>query len=264
MYKPLEMNSTQIKQSITFDCRWNLKDAVKVFLAYVIFMFVGMPLIARLIHTIVGSNILSESVRHSVVLFVTLFINLIICLYVFYIVRVEYRQSITTLGLSIVNLSDNIKQGIKRYLITLPFIILAGFIINLISSYYGIAPEMQDVIRWLLEEKSLFVIVSLVFFGIVIAPVMEEIIFRGFIQSALKNSFGKQYAILISALLFAAVHMDIFAFLQIFILGVLLGNLYEKTQTLAASIVVHILHNSLTMVFLLYFKYYLKGKVPVF
>ena len=265
MYKLLKVNSTQTKQRITpDDCRWNLKDAIKVFLAYVILMFVGMPVIARLIHTIVGSSILGASVQRSVVLFVTLFINLTICLYVFYIVRLEYRQSITTLGLSIVNLSDNIKQGIKRYLITLPFIVLAGFIINLISSYYGIAPEMQDVIRWLLEEKSIFVIVSLVFFGIIIAPVMEEIIFRGFIQSALKNSFGRQYAIIISASLFAAVHMDIFAFLQIFILGILLGNLYERTRTLTASIVVHILHNSLTMVFLLYFKFFLKGKIPVF
>ena len=135
MYKLLKVNSTQTKQRITpDDCRWNLKDAIKVFLAYVILMFVGMPVIARLIHTIVGSSILGASVQRSVVLFVTLFINLTICLYVFYIVRLEYRQSITTLGLSIVNLSDNIKQGIKRYLITLPFIILAGFIINLISS----------------------------------------------------------------------------------------------------------------------------------
>jgi membrane protease YdiL (CAAX protease family) len=227
-------------------------------------MFVGMPVIVRFIHTIFGLDILSTIGHQSLILCVSLFINLLICSYVLYIVCIQYCQSITALGLSVANLFANVKQGIKRYLITLPLIILAGFVVNLLSSYYGYTPEMQDVVRWVLEEKSIFILISLIFFGIVVAPVMEEIMFRGFLQPALKNSFGGRYAIAVSAFLFAAVHMDIFAFLQIFILGILLGYLYEKTQTLAASIIVHILHNSLTMIFLLYFRYFLKGKVPAF
>lgn len=214
--------------------------------------------------TIFGYHVLNTVEQQCVVLFISLFVNLLICFYVFYIVSIERRQSIAALGLSFGNLSNNVKQGIKKYLITLPVIMLAGFVVNIISSYYGLIPEMQDVVKWVLEEKSLFVLVSLIIFGIVVAPMIEEIIFRGFLQSALKNSFRGRYAIVISASLFAAVHMDVFAFIQIFILGMLLGYLYEKTQTLMASIVVHVLHNSLTLVFLLYFKYYLKGKIPVF
>ncbi|GIK12576.1 MAG: CPBP family intramembrane metalloprotease [Candidatus Brocadia sp. AMX2] len=227
-------------------------------------MFVGMPLIVRFINTLFGFNVLNNIAQRSLILFISLFVNVLICACVLYIVCIQYRQSITSLGLSAANLFVNIKQGIKRYLITLPLIMLAGFIINLISGYFGQNPEMQDVVRWVLEEKSLFVLVSLIFFGIVIAPVIEEIMFRGFLQPALKNFFGGRYAIVLSASLFAGVHMDIFAFFQIFILGMLLGYLYEKTQTLVASIIVHVLHNSLTLVFLLYFKYFLKGKVPVF
>ncbi|MBC6933664.1 MAG: CPBP family intramembrane metalloprotease [Candidatus Brocadia sp. AMX2] len=229
-----------------------------------ILMFVGMPLIVRFINTLFGFNVLNNIAQRSLILFISLFVNVLICACVLYIVCIQYRQSITSLGLSAANLFVNIKQGIKRYLITLPLIMLAGFIINLISGYFGQNPEMQDVVRWVLEEKSLFVLVSLIFFGIVIAPVIEEIMFRGFLQPALKNFFGGRYAIVLSASLFAGVHMDIFAFFQIFILGMLLGYLYEKTQTLVASIIVHVLHNSLTLVFLLYFKYFLKGKVPVF
>ncbi|GAN31753.1 CPBP family intramembrane metalloprotease [Candidatus Brocadia sp. AMX2] len=258
------MNSVQSKHRVTLNCRWNLKDAIKVFLAYVILMFVGMPLIVRFINTLFGFNVLNNIAQRSLILFISLFVNVLICACVLYIVCIQYRQSITSLGLSAANLFVNIKQGIKRYLITLPLIMLAGFIINLISGYFGQNPEMQDVVRWVLEEKSLFVLVSLIFFGIVIAPVIEEIMFRGFLQPALKNFFGGRYAIVLSASLFAGVHMDIFAFFQIFILGMLLGYLYEKTQTLVASIIVHVLHNSLTLVFLLYFKYFLKGKVPVF
>ena len=263
-YKRLKVNSTQIRQGIPLDCHWNLKDAIKVFMAYIILMFAGMPLIVQCVSAVFGGDFLRNIGQRNVILFVTLFVNLAICTYVFYIVRVGYHQSITALGLSLVNLSGNIKQGIKRYLVTLPVIMLAGFVINRISSYYGINPDMQDVVKWILEEDSLLVLSSLVFFGIIIAPMIEEIIFRGFLQSALKNYLGNRYAILVSASLFAGVHMDIFAFFQILILGLLLGYLYEKTQTLAASVVVHILHNSLTLIFLLYFKFFLKGKIPVF
>ncbi|OQZ02212.1 MAG: hypothetical protein B6D35_01680 [Candidatus Brocadia sp. UTAMX2] len=258
------MNSIRMRPRMVLDCRWNLKDAAKVFLVYVVLMFFGMPVMVRIMNTLFGFHALNSIGQRNLILFLSLCINALICSYVFYVVCIEYRQSVTALGLSGVNLSENIKQGVKRYAVTLPLIILAGFVINLISSYYGQIPEMQDVVQWVLEEKSLFVLGSLIFFGIVIAPVMEEIMFRGFLQPALKNSFGGRYAVAITAFLFAAVHMDIFAFLQIFILGMLLGYLYERTQTLVASTIVHILHNSLTLVFLLYFKYFLKGKIPVF
>ncbi|MDR4507947.1 MAG: CPBP family intramembrane metalloprotease [Candidatus Brocadiaceae bacterium] len=259
------MNRIQTKTEITLHFPWDFKDAIKVFLAYLVLMFIGTPIIVRILQAIIGYTVQNNDVGYrTTILFVSLFVNLFLCLYVFYIACVKYHQSITMLGLSLENLSRNIKQGVKRYLITLPLIMLAGFLINAISNYYEITPEMQDVVEWVLSEKSGFVLFSLIFFGSVIAPVFEEIIFRGFLQSALKNSFGKNYAIIISASLFAFVHMDIFAFLQIFILGLLLGYLYERTQTLAASIVVHILHNSLTLMFLLFFKFFSNGKMPVF
>jgi membrane protease YdiL (CAAX protease family) len=246
------------------DCRWSIKDVIKVFVAYGILMFAGMPVVAQVFRAIFGYTVLSVSASRSMALFITIFINGTICLYILYIVCAVHRQQVAALGLSLTNLSNNIKWGMKRYFLTIPVIMLAGFIINMVANYYGIVPEMQDVVRWILEEKSVFVLFSLIFLGIIVAPVIEEIMFRGFLQPALKNVLGRKYAIIASASVFAAVHMDVYAFLQIFILGVLLGYLYERTQTLAASIVAHILHNSLTLIFLLYFKFFLKGKVPIF
>lgn len=245
-------------------CRWSINDAAKVFFAYLTLMFVGMPVIARFLNIIFGFHAQNNTELRKLALFASLFINLSICCSVYYIVCVKYRHSITALGLSLVDMSHNVKQGVKRYLITLPLIILAGYVVNLIFSYYGITPEMQDVVQWVLDEKSSFVLVCLMFFGIIIAPIIEEILFRGFLLSALKKSLGRRYAIVVSAALFAAVHIDVFAFLQIFILGILLGHLYEKTKTLAASIIVHITHNLFTLFFLLYLKYFLNGKVPAF
>ena len=113
LYKLLKVNSTQTRQRITLNCRWNIKDAIKVFLAYVILMFAGMPLIIQFVSAIFGHNFLDNIGHRNVVLFVTLFINLSVCSYVFYIVYVERHQSISALGLSLVNVSNNVKQGIN-------------------------------------------------------------------------------------------------------------------------------------------------------
>lgn len=246
------------------NCRWNIKDAMKVFLAYITLMCAGMPVIMQCIHTLLGHTTLSVEGRRGIVLFVSLSVNIVIAVYVLYIVCIKYRHPVAAVGLSLANAAGNVKLGIKRYLVVVPLIILAGFVVNLIATYYGVTPEMQDVVQWVLEEQSVFILASLIFFGIFVAPLIEEIVFRGFLQPALKNTLGGRYAVVASASLFAAVHMDVFAALQIFILGMLLGYLYEKTQTLVASVAVHILHNSFTLVFLLFFKFFLKGKVPVF
>ena len=258
------VNSIQTQNDYSSACRWSLSDATKVFFAYLALMFVGMPLFVRVLKTFFGFHAQSNAELRMLALFASLFINLAICCTVYCIVCIKYRHSITALGLSPVNMSHNARQGVIRYLITLPIIILAGYVVNAVFSYYGITPEMQDVVQWVLDEKSPLILGCLLFFGIIIAPIIEEILFRGFLLSALKKSFGGRYAVTMSAALFSAVHIDIFAFLQIFILGLLLGHLYEKTKTLAASIIVHITHNLLTLVFLLCLKYFFDGKVPGF
>jgi len=174
------MNSVQTRPGIALNCRWNLKDAAKVFLAYVILLLIGMPVIVRFVNALLGFNILNSIGHRNLVLFISVFINMLVCSYVFYIVCIEYRQSVTALGLSLENLSGNIKQGVKRYAITLPVIILAGFVVNLISSYYGQAPQMQEIVQWVLEEKSVFILGSLIFLGLSLPRLWKKLCFAGF------------------------------------------------------------------------------------
>jgi membrane protease YdiL (CAAX protease family) len=93
------------------------------------------------------------------------------------------------------------------------------------------------------------------------APVVEEILFRGFLQPAVRTTFGKLKAIFISGLLFALIHLNAHVFLQIFILGLLLAYLFEKTESLIAPITVHICHNTATLAFLISFKHIMKSHV---
>ncbi len=251
----------KVNEKRTENIRWNLKDIFKVFLFFFFMMQVGIPVLLKIIQQIFGLNLLDSFNQNTVILSLSLIINILTCLYVFHIIRLKYGLPITSLGFTASNWKSDVKFGLKHYFIVLPFIVLAGFLVDFISRKFGTPLEQQEIIKRVLEEDSLAVLTFMFFFGILAAPVIEELLFRGFIQSAVRTSFGKLKAIFISGLLFASVHLNAYVFLQILILGLLLAYLFEKTGSLIAPITVHIFHNSATLAFLISFKHLLKSSV---
>ena len=86
---------------------------------------------------------------------------------------------------------------------------------------------------------------------VLVAPFVEEIFFRGFLQQAIRRKLGEYGTIAVTAVVFAAVHMNLRFFIPLTVLGVLLSYLYSRTGTLAAPITVHALHNGLMVTGLL-------------
>ncbi|HUR89928.1 MAG TPA: CPBP family intramembrane glutamic endopeptidase [Ramlibacter sp.] len=77
-----------------------------------------------------------------------------------------------------------------------------------------------------------------------LAPVLEEMLFRGIILRAFLHQYDRRKAILASALIFGAAHLNIYQFVIAFLLGVLLGWLYERTRSLIPCIALHGLYNT--------------------
>jgi len=82
---------------------------------------------------------------------------------------------------------------------------------------------------------------------VLIAPVVEEIAFRGYAQSFFRNRFHVNAAILISATFFAFFH-SFEVFPQIFVMALFLSILRETTGSLIPGIVIHSLNNVLALV----------------
>jgi membrane protease YdiL (CAAX protease family) len=87
--------------------------------------------------------------------------------------------------------------------------------------------------------------------ALVIAPVAEELIFRGYIFGLLCRYVGKWWALLISALFFAAIHAHIPSLAGLLALAITLSLVYEGTGSLWAPILMHSLFNAITVVFTL-------------
>lgn len=99
--------------------------------------------------------------------------------------------------------------------------------------------EESQVITGADEGITLMVVIS----NMIIAPVVEEMIFRGLILSRLKRAVPVVWAVLISALIFGLAHGQIVWIAYAFVLGIVLGIVTVKTESVAAAIVLHVVFN---------------------
>lgn len=80
----------------------------------------------------------------------------------------------------------------------------------------------------------------------ILAPVMEEILMRGFLLGGLAVNYGKVVALLISSLLFALLHFNMVQTLSALICGIILGLLYIRTDSLTCCIAAHTGYNMIS------------------
>ena len=89
---------------------------------------------------------------------------------------------------------------------------------------------------------------------VVVAPIVEEIIFRGWLYQKLKIKLPVPASIFITSLTFAALHAPLSASLNVFAMSVVACCLRELTGTIYASIIMHIIKNGLAFFLVFVFK----------
>jgi membrane protease YdiL (CAAX protease family) len=87
--------------------------------------------------------------------------------------------------------------------------------------------------------------------GALVAPVCEEVFFRGFLLPGITRSMPIWAAIVVSSLLFGVAHVDLGSFAPLVVIGLLLGVVRYKTRSLWPSIFLHTLNNTAALFALL-------------
>ncbi len=128
-----------------------------------------------------------------------------------------------------------------------PFVILVVLSVA-VCQLFGVQPQPHELVNVLAQEKNIFMLVYLGVLTTLIAPVVEEIVFRGVIYGALRKSMGFFGAAAASALLFSLAHANVAQTLPVLGMGVVLAMLYEWTGSLIASILFHVLNNTVAFV----------------
>lgn len=112
---------------------------------------------------------------------------------------------------------------------------------NMIMSLAGFIPQGEAIFQFFGKLENPF---AFIFVGIVLAPMIEEIFFRGFLFNGFRQRFGWNKAALLSSLFFSLAHMGLVTLIPTFILGYLLAYLFHKSNSLWPGVILHCLVNS--------------------
>ena len=80
--------------------------------------------------------------------------------------------------------------------------------------------------------------------GCAIAPVVEEMLFRGIVLRGFLHRYGRAQAILGSAVLFGVAHLNIYQFVAALVIGALSGWIYQRGRSLVPCIALHAAYNT--------------------
>ena len=105
----------------------------------------------------------------------------------------------------------------------------------------------QDAVKLLRESTDNLAVGLMAFSAAIVAPIAEEVIFRGYLYPVAKKYSGPWVGMLFSSLVFAAGHGNVPLMLPLFLLGMIMAYSYEKTGSILAPISIHFCFNSATV-----------------
>ncbi len=149
-------------------------------------------------------------------------------------------------------------MGLWSYLAIIPFVIGVAIVWNGMLHGWGFQPTPQSFLDVLRGDPHGLLKAYLVFTAVALAPLSEELLFRGLLMPFLARRAGLAVSITASAALFALLHFNLAAFMPIFLLGLALGGLYALTGRIAASISLHALFNGVNLSLFFFFPEWFK------
>jgi membrane protease YdiL (CAAX protease family) len=135
---------------------------------------------------------------------------------------------------------DGMALGCGALLLIYPLVVLHNFLLVQLG-----VQTQGDSIAELYE--TLGAPVPILLAGVVLAPLAEEIFFRGFLFPGLRQRYGWIKAMLLSSAIFAAFHLQPVALIPTFILGCVLAYAYQRSNSIWPGIILHLLTNGLAL-----------------
>lgn len=155
------------------------------------------------------------------------------------------------------NVLKDFEIGAISWLVSYPLVlVVSSFISVCITYFYGKLEIDQLAVKELKATAgNSFLWIAMIFSIVVLVPIMEEVLFRGFFQTWLKEKIDRIWAIVLSSLLFAFFHFstaqgmfNIELIPALFVLSCYLGFIFERQRSLLAPITLHSLFNAISVV----------------
>ena len=232
---------------------WGFRDVFKSMAVYLLIILFTQAIFRAVLSIAPGSLEFIRQYRLNLNLATMMLAEISLVLFCFYLVVRVHGSSLDRLGLTLKDLRKNIFRGGAAYVVFAPILIVTIIFSSILTQIFGQPSDAQTMMELLSPRYGFWHVLFGLLAITLIGPIVEEIFFRGFFQSALRKWLSFWPAIIMAALIFAFLHFRFTAFPTLFALGLLLAYVYEKTQSLVPAITIHIIHNSIFAFYMLLF-----------
>ncbi|MEM7395216.1 MAG: CPBP family intramembrane glutamic endopeptidase, partial [Verrucomicrobiota bacterium] len=230
---------------------WDRDDAL-ILLKY---FLIPLLLLSLLLSSFVGSEeAKQENVKMGLIIISSLSIQILPLVCIVLMMKRKGLTLKTAFGIDRENVGGHARLAGVYYLAVLPFMLLSVTTYQAIMQRLGQEPQTQDVVELLAQTDSRFLLIYLMVFAVFVAPIVEELLFRGVVFPLLAKRIGVMPAIWMVSLLFGFVHQEIHTVIPLTLLSVAMCIAYIKTRSLLAPMLIHFISNGLTVCSLIFIK----------
>lgn len=166
--------------------------------------------------------------------------------------KMSFRQFINSKKNHAANLNEQQTVLTKEIGINILFILIISATMSIalnniicMSPLISVSSEFENASNALYGSKSL----ALEILGsALITPFLEEMLHRGVVYNRLRRRGSMWSAIILSSLIFAILHFNIVQFIYAFLLGIVLAIFMEKTKSLYAPVLAHVIANAIAVI----------------
>ncbi len=145
-------------------------------------------------------------------------------------------------------------RGVLFYLAAMPFLAFYAMVYHGALRHAGYHPLPQEVALVFAGERSVWIRGALAALAVVIAPVFEEILFRGVALPLFARKWGVGPAVVAVSVFFAAIHFHVPSFVPLFVIAVAFSLAYIGSGSIVVPVVMHGLFNSVNLLLLVLLK----------
>lgn len=128
-----------------------------------------------------------------------------------------------------------------------PVIWIASLIWGGIIYLLEVEAPPQPLVTLFAEGGNVLGMILLTLFAVILAPISEELIFRGCFYRFLKSKTNIPFAFLISGVFFSLMHANLATFVPLMVIGILLAYIYEEEGNILIPICFHACFNALSL-----------------
>jgi membrane protease YdiL (CAAX protease family) len=131
-----------------------------------------------------------------------------------------------------------------------PLVVAAGAIVKNVWHEAGPEQELVTLFRDVTIRNDYASMMKIFLAGVIIAPLGEEFLFRGYFYGVFKRYLGGLGSALLTATLFAVFHLNLASLPSLFVLALCFTIAYEASGTLLVPMSMHALFNATQLLFL--------------